>query len=97
MLVKFAYPTHMTIEAMVDESQDLVAEWKRRALCQDRDPEYFFPEPHNLTTTRQARGICRVCDVRIECLEYALDNQENHGVWGGLTVRERKRLARNGN
>jgi WhiB family redox-sensing transcriptional regulator len=38
--------------------------------------------------------VCRSCDVRAECLEYALENDERFGIWGGMSERERRRLKR---
>jgi WhiB family redox-sensing transcriptional regulator len=38
--------------------------------------------------------VCRSCDVRAECLEYALEHDERFGIWGGMSERERRRLKR---
>ena len=66
--------------------------WQDRALCAQTDPEAFFPEKAG--STREAKRVCRSCDVRAECLEYALENDERFGIWGGLSERERRRLKR---
>ncbi|WP_243469926.1 WhiB family transcriptional regulator [Klenkia marina] len=66
--------------------------WQERALCAETDPEAFFPEKGG--STREAKKICTGCDVRVECLEYALGNDERFGIWGGLSERERRRLRR---
>lgn len=66
--------------------------WQMRALCAQTDPEAFFPEKGG--STREAKGICAECEVRAECLEYALANDERFGIWGGLSERERRRLRR---
>jgi WhiB family redox-sensing transcriptional regulator len=66
--------------------------WQERALCAETDPEAFFPEKGG--STREAKKICTGCDVRAECLEYALANDERFGIWGGLSERERRRLRR---
>ena len=68
--------------------------WQERALCAQTDPEAFFPEKGG--STRDAKRICTSCDVRGECLEYALSNDERFGIWGGLSERERRRLRRAG-
>ena len=68
------------------------ARWQERALCAETDPEAFFPEKGG--STRMAKRICRGCEVRAECLEFALENDERHGVYGGLSERERRRLKR---
>jgi WhiB family redox-sensing transcriptional regulator len=66
--------------------------WHERALCAETDPEAFFPEKGG--STREAKKICTGCEVRAECLEFALANDERFGIWGGLSERERRRLRR---
>ncbi|MEI6119598.1 MAG: WhiB family transcriptional regulator [Actinomycetes bacterium] len=66
--------------------------WQERALCAQTDPEAFFPEKGG--STREAKRVCLSCDVRGECLEYALGHDERFGIWGGLSERERRRLKR---
>ncbi len=66
--------------------------WQERALCAQTDPEAFFPEKGG--STREAKRVCSSCDVRSECLEYALANDERFGIWGGLSERERRKLKR---
>ena len=66
--------------------------WQDRALCAQTDPEAFFPEKGG--STREAKLVCRSCEVRTECLEYALEHDERFGIWGGLSERERRRLKR---
>ncbi len=66
--------------------------WQERALCAETDPEAYFPEKGG--STREAKKICTGCEVKAECLEYALANDERFGIWGGLSERERRRLRR---
>ena len=66
--------------------------WQERALCAQTDPEAFFPEKGG--STREAKRVCLSCDVRAECLEYALANDERFGIWGGLSERERRRIKK---
>jgi len=66
--------------------------WQERALCAQTDPEAFFPEKGG--STREAKRVCGSCEVRVECLEYALANDERFGIWGGLRERERRRLKK---
>jgi WhiB family redox-sensing transcriptional regulator len=66
--------------------------WMTFALCQEVDPEKWFPERG--ASVRDAKRICRDCPVRAQCLRYALDHDERFGVWGGLSERERRRLKR---
>ncbi|TWS18151.1 WhiB family transcriptional regulator [Tsukamurella asaccharolytica] len=67
-------------------------QWQDRALCSQTDPEAFFPEKGG--STREAKRICLGCEVRNECLEYALQKDERFGIWGGLSERERRKLKR---
>jgi WhiB family redox-sensing transcriptional regulator len=79
------------IEDAEDASWEDVG-WQDRALCAQTDPEAFFPEKGG--STREAKKVCRGCEVRAECLEYALERDERFGIWGGLSERERRRLKR---
>ena len=64
--------------------------WRLEGLCAETDPEAFFPEKGG--STRDAKRVCAGCPVRMECLEYALGNDERFGIWGGLSERERRRV-----
>lgn len=66
--------------------------WQERALCAQTDPEAFFPEKGG--STREAKKVCQSCEVRVDCLEYALMMDERFGIWGGLSERERRRLKK---
>ncbi|MCA1984051.1 WhiB family transcriptional regulator [Nocardioides nematodiphilus] len=66
--------------------------WQERALCAQTDPEAFFPEKGG--STREAKKVCQTCDVRDDCLESALMNDERFGIWGGLSERERRKLKK---
>jgi WhiB family transcriptional regulator, redox-sensing transcriptional regulator len=68
------------------------AGWQERALCAQTDPEAFFPEKGG--STREAKKVCLTCEVRDNCLEYALMNDERFGIWGGLSERERRKLKK---
>jgi WhiB family redox-sensing transcriptional regulator len=73
-----------------DELTELA--WQERALCAQTDPEAFFPEKGG--STREAKKVCLGCEVRGDCLEYALAHDERFGIWGGLSERERRRLKK---
>ncbi|MET4431931.1 WhiB family redox-sensing transcriptional regulator [Mycolicibacterium sp. 624] len=81
-------PERMDAERSTIEDE----EWQERALCAQTDPEAFFPEKGG--STREAKRICQGCEVKDECLESALANDERFGIWGGLSERERRRLKR---
>lgn len=73
-----------------DEDEDL--RWQDQALCAQTDPEAFFPDKGG--STREAKQICGSCEVRAECLGYALEHNEMFGIWGGLSERERRQMKR---
>ncbi len=77
---------------LVEVDSDEAPGWQEEALCAQTDPEAFFPEKGG--STREAKRICTGCDVRAECLEYALAHDERFGIWGGLSERERRRIKR---
>ncbi|MBQ9916633.1 WhiB family transcriptional regulator [Microbacterium sp. NPDC016588] len=76
----------------IDSVEENTLAWQTDALCSQTDPEAFFPEKGG--STRDAKRICTSCDVKSECLEYALQNDERFGIWGGLSERERRKLKR---
>lgn len=67
-------------------------EWQANARCSEVDPEIFFPERGG--SSKAARAVCNKCDVRNQCLEYALNNKEQFGIWGGTSERERRKLRK---
>ena len=70
--------------------------WMNDGSCRNHPPEVFFPSDG--VGVAVAQSICSACPVRAECLEYALVNRIDHGVWGGASERERRRiLKRRGN
>jgi WhiB family redox-sensing transcriptional regulator len=79
------------LSALHDDASTLLA-WQEQALCAQTDPEAFFPEKGG--STREAKRICVGCEVKGDCLEYALGQDERFGIWGGLSERERRRLKR---
>ena len=67
-------------------------EWMTAGKCHDMPPSTFFP--NDGVGVELARRICVDCPVKTPCLEYALLNRIDHGVWGGSSERERRRIAR---
>jgi hypothetical protein len=67
-------------------------EWMVDARCRGINPDLFHPEQGDNAGFASAKAICAACGVREECLAYALDNVEQHGVWGGLTESERRKI-----
>ena len=68
-------------------------EWRRSAACREADPDLFFPVslagPGRDEACR-AKAICAACQVRRQCLQFALATRQTHGVWGGTTEEERR-------
>jgi WhiB family redox-sensing transcriptional regulator len=67
-------------------------DWMTDDKCRELPPETFFPSDG--VGVDSARRICVDCPVKAPCLEYAIENHIDHGVWGGTSERERRRLAR---
>ena len=74
------------------------ASWQRDAACRGPIQKVFFPpsSPESRTAREaresRAKAICRTCIVREDCLAYALEIAEPHGIWGGLSEIERRAL-----
>ena len=71
--------------------------WRDHALCRDTDPELFFPVGTTggaLVSIDHAKRVCDECAVTRECLEFALDTNQDSGVWGGLSEDERRTIRR---
>ncbi|MFK4762938.1 WhiB family transcriptional regulator [Microbacterium sp. ZW T5_45] len=90
----FVDPVNLGVPGVrrADADEENTLGWQSDALCAQTDPEAFFPEKGG--STRDAKRICTSCEVRGECLEYALNNDERFGIWGGLSERERRKLKR---
>ncbi len=78
---------------ILPEDYSEAARWMILALCRDRDPSFFFPQDG--VGVERAKRVCGQCPVRAECLDYALSTRQEHGVWGGASERERRRMLRN--
>ena len=66
--------------------------WMQHGLCRQLAPSTFFP--NDGVGVEVARRICATCPVQEPCLEYALTERIDHGVWGGASERERRRIAK---
>jgi WhiB family transcriptional regulator, redox-sensing transcriptional regulator len=72
-------------------------DWHDHSACRDTDPDLFFPVGTTARAQAQvarAKSICAECTVRSECLDYALDTNQDAGVWGGLSEEERRDIRR---
>jgi len=71
--------------------------WRAEAKCLGSDPALFFPPGTTgdpLVQAESAKQVCQSCDVRPRCLQFALETNQDSGVWGGTTEEERKTLRR---
>jgi WhiB family redox-sensing transcriptional regulator len=67
-------------------------DWRDQANCQGHNPDMFFPAVYENATA--AKQICASCVVRDTCLEYALEHNLQHGIWGGVSIHERRAMRR---
>ena len=72
-------------------------DWRERSACRDSDPDLFFPIGSTgpaLDQIAAAKAVCRACEVRSDCLEFALATNQEAGVWGGTAEDERRSLRK---
>jgi len=72
-------------------------DWRQTAACRDSEPTLFFPIGTTGLAVEQieeAKGICAACLVTEDCLQYALQTNQEAGVWGGYAEDERRRLRK---
>jgi len=79
-----------TIDKFISESA--ASKWMSMGACAGTDPEVFFP--HDGIGVEVAKQICAGCNITEPCLEYALAHRIEHGVWGGCSERQRRRILR---
>ncbi len=71
--------------------------WRRQAICRDTDPDLFFPvgtTGYALVQIDRAKQVCGECPVKVDCLDYALETNQDAGIWGGTSEEERRGLRR---
>ena len=71
--------------------------WRRDAVCRDTDPDLFFPvgtTGYALVQIDKAKQVCGDCPVSTDCLQYALDTNQDSGIWGGTSEEERRNIRR---
>ena len=70
-------------------------DWRHKAACLTEDPELFFPVGNTaLAQIEEAKKICQRCEVIDQCLAWALEAGQDHGVWGGMSEDERRAIKR---
>ncbi|MBV9384132.1 MAG: WhiB family transcriptional regulator [Streptosporangiaceae bacterium] len=76
---------------------DYASDWREAGACLSADPDLFYPISTTglaLAQIAKARTICSRCEVRRQCLEFAMETGDMHGIWGGTTPEERRRARR---
>ena len=71
--------------------------WRQHAICRDTDPDLFFPigtTGQALVQIDRAREVCNQCPVKVDCLEFALETNQDSGIWGGAREEERRMIRR---
>lgn len=84
----------MSVDDRVVSARDLLDRpaWLDDANCRGVDSSLFFPERGE--SSREAKAVCHACDVQAECLAYAVNNGEKHGIWGGISEKGRRAIRR---
>ena len=83
--------------AQVDRLPKVDNRWKERAACRAIAPDLFFPLGSTGDAVGQitaAKAVCRACSVRSECLQFALETNQEAGVWGETSEEERRTMRR---
>ncbi|CAB4123949.1 Transcription factor WhiB [uncultured Caudovirales phage] len=88
---------------LIEEHDYVDHSWRTEARCHGEDTELFYP-PRDKTQYKKIAAEAKVfclgengknpCPVRKECLWYAVETDELHGIWGGLSHRERNAIVR---
>jgi len=87
-------PVRLAADILLDEQLDASEGWTNLAECRQYNGDDWYAERGDMLATARAKRICGGCEVVTQCLAYALDRHEPHGVWGGLTAAQRTRLLR---
>lgn len=85
-------PVPATDSDHVPHDPDSPTAWMAVGNCRLHPPATFFPSDG--VGVDRARKICANCPVTATCLEFALDERIDHGVWGGCSERERRRILK---
>jgi len=66
--------------------------WMAAGKCRAHPVSAFFPSDSD--GVERAREICTTCPVRVPCVNYAVSNHIEQGIWGGTSARQRLKMAR---
>ena len=85
----------LTADSMIQLAPTM--DWRNGAACRDTDPDLFFPVGTTGAAVDQiaaAKAVCDVCSAKESCLQFAIENNQDSGVWGGTSEDERRKLRR---
>ncbi len=85
----------LTADSLTDFAP--VRDWRELSACRDTDPDLFFPVGSTGLAAQQivaAKAVCDVCPAKAPCLQFAIENNQDSGVWGGTSEDERRKLRR---
>ncbi len=85
-------PTEDHLDEFIETLIDLPLDWQKKANCRGVNPNLFYPERG--VSTSEAKAVCSGCQVKQECLEFAVQRGEKFGIWGGMSERERRKIRR---
>lgn len=86
-----------TLTKQVPDTLERGDDWRTAGACRETDPEIFFAVgegPEALQQTDDAKAVCNACPVKDICRDWAVGTRQEHGVWGGMTAKERHNLRR---
>lgn len=83
----------------VEDRATLTEPWRHLAACNGMNTDYWFPDTtgatvNNSPAVARAIQICKTCPVQTQCLTWALERPEMHGIWGGTTAEQRRGIRR---
>jgi WhiB family redox-sensing transcriptional regulator len=87
----------VTLASLIEAADWDAGAWRRLAACRDTDPDLFFPVGTTGAAVDQiesAKQVCNSCEVKLQCLEFALSTNQESGVWGGASEDERRQIRR---
>ena len=86
------------VSLITSRSLDIASDdWRAMSACRDTDPSLFFPVGTTgpaLEQIASAKAVCDACEVSEPCLRFALETNQDSGVWGGLSEEERRQIRR---
>lgn len=99
MSEKRPYSVNQELARLMSPMRDIPEDpidWRNEALCSSGDPppdDWFAPE--GSLEASDAADKCFECPIRKQCLKWASDSKQQHGIWGGIPASVRTHPGRN--